>query len=485
MNAQNLFQRPLGLRAAGLRLSVLFLLCILAIAPACDSSGSNDDEDTLPPLMLNLAHLDHLLEIVEVGGVTYGIVHIYAEAPTYEWVHDDDEGAAALDDAARAAVVYLRHFEVTGDVDSRAKAEALLRFVMYMQTDDGRFYNFVWNSDLEVNTTHQNSRADTFAWWAARGVWALGTGARVLKDVNPAFAEACARRIRRAYPHVEAAIARYGETTSSGARVYPLWLLDSYASDASSELLLGLTALRAAYPEDALDHMIDRLAEGIDRMQFGDLATYPFGAHASWLETWHGWGNSQTQALAEARILEGATREAENFYPHLLVNGWMHSMPFDDPEGVREFEQIAYAVRCVAVGLVRLFEATGNERYAVLAGLAASWFTGNNVADAVMYDPDTGRGYDGITATDVVNRNAGAESTIEANFTVLEIEQHLTARQWMHATAGAPVDEHREETHYQYRVFTSGTDQMALVLNLTDHNVELLKGDALSEFLND
>src|SRR5690606_30633408 len=130
---------------------------------------------------------------------------------------------------------------------------------------------------------------------------------------------------------------------------------------------------------------------------------------------WHGWGNSQTQALAEAGILGGAVREAENFFPHLLVNGWRHSMDLDNPSAGREYEQIAYAVRCVAVGLVRLFEATGDEQYAILAGLAASWFTGNNVPDAVMYDGRTGRGYDGISGPSDVNRNAGAESTIEAN----------------------------------------------------------------------
>src|SRR5690606_36065028 len=141
------------------------------------------------------------------------------------------------------------------------------------------------------------------------------------------------------------------------------------------------------------------------------------------LETWHGWGNSQTQALAEAGIIDGAIRAAEHFYPRLIVDGWLHSMPLADPGGVREFEQIAYAVRCVAVGLARLSEATGDRRYAVLAGLAASWFTGNNVANETMYLPQTGRGYDGISGPSAVNKNAGAESTIEALFTVLEMDR--------------------------------------------------------------
>jgi hypothetical protein len=450
----------------------------------CDSNGPSDEEVEPPPSIFNLAHLDHLLEVVNVDGTTYGIVHIYAEAPNYDYVHDDDEGAACVDDAARAAVVYLRHFELTGSEASRLKAEALIRFVMYMQTDDGRFFNFVWNTDLEINRSHQNSTADEFGFWAARGVWALGTCARVLKDANPDLSQACARRVRRSYPHIDARLEAHGRTTSQSGRVYPLWLLGDYAADATSELLLGLVAMRDAYPAEPLDPYIDRFAEGLAMMQFGDVGTYPYAAHASWLETWHGWGNSQTQALAEAGELASAIREAESFYPRLLIDGWLHSMPLDNPQAEREFEQIAYAVRTVAVGLIRLYEAAGDDRFAVMAGLAASWFTGNNVAEQVMYDPATGRGYDGITGPDQINRNAGAESTIEANFTILEVEQHPIARVWMHAKAQPSSTATRDGKEYIYRVFSAGGNDVALAINLTDEKLELLEHDALAALIN-
>ena len=39
---------------------------------------------------------------------------------------------------------------------------------------------------------------------------------------------------------------------------------------------------------------------------------------------------------------------------------------------------------------------------------------GNNVAGRPLYDPETGRGYDGIDRHGEVNPHAGAESTIEA-----------------------------------------------------------------------
>jgi hypothetical protein len=76
----------------------------------------------------------------------------------------------------------------------------------------------------------------------------------------------------------------------------------------------------------------------------------------------------------------------------------------------------------MAVGLVRLFEATGNHHYLVMAGIAASWLFGDNAAGVPMYDPGTGRGYDGVRDSTTINRNSGAESTIEALMTILELQ---------------------------------------------------------------
>ncbi|RMF61437.1 MAG: hypothetical protein D6746_05570, partial [Bacteroidetes bacterium] len=315
--------------------SLLLLLGLFVMAPGCDGGGGTAEEPEPAPALFNLAHLEHLTETVTRGTATLALVHIYAEAPTYAWVADDDEGASALDDVARAAVVYLRHYEFTGDAHARKRAEQLLRFVLYMQREDGLFYNFVWDNTLRINTEHPNSRADVFAFWAARAVWALGTGARVLAGVNPALAEACAAAIRRTYPHLDALLARYGQTFARDGLTYPRWLVHETAADATSELLLGLTSLQRTAPDPALQQRIDRFAEGLARMQYGSINRFPWAAHASFLGEWHGWGNSQTQALAETGRLESARREAEQFYPRLLIDGWMHSFRLNDPASVR------------------------------------------------------------------------------------------------------------------------------------------------------
>ena len=474
---------------------------------------------------VNFGHLDHLLEIVERDGVEYGLVHIYAEAPDYTWVHDDDEGAACVDDAARAAVVYLRDYELNGRASSRRKAEALIRFVLYMQAENGLFYNFVWQNDLEINRDHANSRADELSFWTARAVWALGRCAQVLE--GGVLASECRSAVERTYPHLEERLQLHGRTFERNGRTYPRWLLHETASDATSELLLGLAAMPRS---PRLDGIVDGLVDGIRLMQYGRVGEFPYGAHASWTEVWHAWGNAQSQALTalargdaapgesapgdmmlgDSALAEEASRysapgaqgppstdaarageplvsaihESTHFYPTLLVDGWRHSIDFADPAAGRQFEQIAYGVRGVALGLAGLYEVTGDERFAVLAGLAASWLTGNNVARTPMYDPQTGRGFDGITDSVTVNRNAGAESTIEALMTILEIGRIPAARQWILARGERPLELARDGNTYRYRVFRTPTTTIAVVLNLTDRTSMLLEGEALVDFLS-
>jgi hypothetical protein len=55
---------------------------------------------------------------------------------------------------------------------------------------------------------------------------------------------------------------------------------------------------------------------------------------------------------------------------------------------------------------------------------AAAWFEGANDAEQVMWDPETGGGFDGLHA-DGVNRNQGAESTL-AVISTLQHAQRLS-----------------------------------------------------------
>lgn len=379
--------------------------------------------------LANFNHLEHLTEMVEVGGQRVGIIHIYADYPDYAWVDAKEsgpEGIACVDDAARAAVLYLRDFELNNHTQSLDRARSLLDFVLAMQAPDGEFWNFIL-ADHSINRDGKTS-FKSFGWWAARGVWCLGLGARVFKDVDSAYASQLAAAVERTFPHIQTLLQKYGQIERDAGYATPSWLLYGSGADATSELLMGLVEYYRVNPSPMLRDAITRLAYGLVVMQEGDVTKPPYGLHRSWTTIWHLWGNSQTQALASAgrflgdsAMIASARVEANGFYTRLIAGGLLKEMDLRDPGSRREYDQIAYCVRPMAVGLLRLYDATGNIDYLRMAGLAASWLFGNNALGLEMYDASTGRCFDGIRSMTEINKNSGAESTIEALMTLVEV----------------------------------------------------------------
>jgi hypothetical protein len=67
---------------------------------------------------------------------------------------------------------------------------------------------------------------------------------------------------------------------------------------------------------------------------------------------------------------------------------------------------------------------TGSDAATGLAGIVAAWYFGANPAGVPMYDPATGRTFDGISGSGEVNRNSGAESTIHGLLSMIALDQH-------------------------------------------------------------
>ncbi|MEE8437015.1 MAG: hypothetical protein V3S22_01630, partial [Candidatus Neomarinimicrobiota bacterium] len=75
--------------------------------------------------------------------------------------------------------------------------------------------------------------------------------------------------------------------------------------------------------------------------------------------------------------------------------------------------QIAYGINGMYRGIKMLADLTGKPVYEKYSEQIYSWFSGKNIARVPMYDASNGRCFDGITGPDSINRNSGAESTIE------------------------------------------------------------------------
>lgn len=174
------------------------LVAVLAILALPGAAGARKP-------LTNLAHLDFLGDTAappaQAGHTTYRLsrrprlraLWTYAEpaggAGRYKRLGGGDldaatrrwsQGAYNTDDMARAAVVYLRHWRLTGALRSRHAAFGLLRTVAYMQTlrPGPRRGNFVlWmQPDGELSPSAEpKEEPDPFdsadSYWLARSIW--------------------------------------------------------------------------------------------------------------------------------------------------------------------------------------------------------------------------------------------------------------------------------------------------------------------------
>lgn len=89
------------------------------------------------------------------------------------------------------------------------------------------------------------------------------------------------------------------------------------------------------------------------------------------------------------------------------------------------FDQQPIEVAALADACARAATVTGDPSWAAHLQQAVDWFLGDNDAETLMIDLETGGGYDGLQR-DGANQNQGAESTIAA-VAVLQHARHLMA----------------------------------------------------------
>ena len=369
-----------------------------------------------------------------IGGGTY-----YPETNTY------GQGAYNTDDLTRAAVVYIRHWRQFGDDHSRDAAYGLLRTVAYMQTisDDpltpsDERGNFVLWMQPDGTLNHSADPPETPApsdsgasYWLARAIWAFGEGYEAFRDADPAFAGFIQGRLDLALDALDRQVlVRYGSYRLLDGAQVPAWLIVDGA-DASSEAVYGLSAYVRAQPGDARARLdLERLADGLAQMRLSaDASTWPFGAILPWAgsrSVWHAWGDQMAGALAtagsvlgEQRFVTTAIAEVGSFTPHLLAQGGADQGWLPAPA---ERAQIAYGADATLQNLLRTANASGLEAFNQLAAIGAAWYFGNNRSGVQMYDPTTGRTFDGLEADGRVNRNSGAESTIHGLLSMLALD---------------------------------------------------------------
>ncbi|MFQ6608096.1 MAG: hypothetical protein ACE5EE_06110 [Fidelibacterota bacterium] len=385
----------------------------------CTMPGKDVSQD-LVSSPVNLSHALSLVDSMQVEGETISYIRIYADAPGYEPVAATGEGIACVDDAGRFMEVLETEILTYHSSELLPLARGLTQFLLYMSREDGLWYNFIY-TDGSINTTHQNSQAD-FGWWAVRGLRGLAAAYLIFVD-RPEYVELMVEvraRIIAADVYIQEAVSHYPEQELTSLGMKPAWLIKS-APDMNSELLIALTKLHSSGDFDYLE-TIEKIAEGIIGYQFFSPDHDLDGMYLCWKNIWHNWGNNQAFSLLKAftitsdsTLLKSVIDWGDSFVPYVIENDfpWEITLSFSGEYSLKEVPQIAYGIHSLYRGVKLLAEMTGDSVYAERSEKVFQWFAGENIAAVQMYQPESGRCYDGIDNSNSVNINSGAESTIE------------------------------------------------------------------------
>ncbi|WP_217591789.1 hypothetical protein [Cohnella sp. GbtcB17] len=396
----------------------------------------------------NFDHFRFMNEKIAIDGIPMFISHLYAEpvdrsdlGKGYKWVGDPQEGVAALDDVARAVLVYVEHYKTYGDAYSYDMIKRGLSFAMWMQTPEGDFDNFVAeDAQGKLYKKDSHSSFTGFSFWAVRAYEAMAAALPVLEAKDAAFAAKVRTRAALCLDRVRQLVKPlYGTYNTVDGKKVPAWLLqnDNWLSAAAiSVLAQHQEALPAGAQQNTSLALIRMLGEGLAMSQEGDFKTYPLSAFLHSDGTWYEWGSIQVKAMAIAGQLSGrsdwiqaAEQAADSFLSDLLISGRAYRLS----PNKASYPQINYGTASYVENLLALYRFTGKTKYAEMAGIAAAWWTGDTRDGIAMFDQATGAAFDGVTDSGV-NTNSGAESVDEALRAILRIKREPAAARLMTAT---------------------------------------------------
>jgi hypothetical protein len=330
-----------------------------------------------------LIELGRITRSFPAAGVGARAIAVYAEAMSADEGAPErltvarergPEGVACVDDAARAVVLYCSLWRRHGRRADGLAALGLLRFLAYMQDQDGRVVNFALDWSGATNRSGVTSYAGG-PQWQARALHALAVavatfGAGEWED-----------RYQRALACIDEAMPYLDIRAVCVLAALEHWRATGAA--ASAERAIGWSEQIASQRRD----------------------NCLLNAHGD--ASIHLWGHLQEAALAETgRALRRddlvACARASADALLLPATDWArtapHVLPFD--------------ISCVVAGLAAVARATGEPRFADGCDRAQRWFTGRNAAGKPVYDDQRHLVYDGIDEGRV-SRNSGAESNIE------------------------------------------------------------------------
>jgi hypothetical protein len=324
-----------------------------------------------------LRQLARLTHPVPAAGPAALAVAVYTD-PSGELVAANEsgfEGVACVDDAARL-------LDVLGDVWARTRhpdverwARGVLEFVLWMQGNDGRWWNFIYDWPGTRNETGvTSSTGENF--WHARALLGLSRAWLTFGD------ERALEALRRGLDHAT-------------ARPAP-------ADVRALHMLVGLRLL----DDPSFSHVASIVRGWADEVASCRIGNLLMNNPDERGEP-HLWAHVQEGALADAGRLLGddglidvARAGATALWGPIVRGGFDRPSvtPYDVASGIFSLDRLALA---------------GDHRWFELAATARSWFGYVDATGRAVYDRAAGRVADGVDEGRV-SENSGAEANVVA-----------------------------------------------------------------------
>lgn len=296
----------------------------------------------------------------------------------------------SIDDQARALIVALKHFNLSGRWESLDLATTYLRFLNYAQLEGGRFHNFMsFDRHWEDTVGSEDSNG--------RVVWALGY--TTLTGVEEDLQMTARTMLLRSYPW----LGRLEHLRSRAFAILGLYYyLRTEPGDLDARALVGQYA-------DALVAAFDGNASS-DWQWFEDILTYsngriPHSLLLAYLVTW----NRRHLEVARASLdflLKVAHVDGPEYISLVGQDGW-----YRRKGAYTRFDQQPVDANGLVDVCLAAYQLLGDRRYLSEAHQAFDWYHGRNALGVPLYCDHTGGCCDGLTPYGP-NRNQGAESTI-------------------------------------------------------------------------
>jgi hypothetical protein len=302
------------------------------------------------------------------------------------------------DDNSRALIASVKYQRFYNNSVTRKLVDIYLSFLLYMQTQDGRFHNFLnYNRQFTDDFGSEDSMG--------RALWACGC---VIDSNLPKQEKLAAKEI---LDRGLMWIARFGSLRSKAFTI------------------LGLAHYRKAYGRDQniitnMESLAHQLLQAYERefspnwLWFEPCVTYVNGRLPQALfEAFRATSNKDYLRVAEKSFdfIMKLQTVGDKFAP-IGNKGWCKR------NGERAlFDQQSVEASCMVEAALAASRGTGDDEYRKTAYSIFDWFLGKNCKGLMIYNPKNGGCHDGITSHGL-NLNQGAEATACYLMARLELE---------------------------------------------------------------